>query len=121
MKSVLDTRLHNSSQLAGFAKREDLSFFLNTVAHIQYREVPELAPTVELLDRYRKRRLAWPEYAEAYVALLRERDVASRLPRELFHDGCLLCSEHEPDHCHRRLAAEFLSKQWGGGVEIVHL
>ena len=87
---------------------------------MDYAHLPELAPTAELLDDYRQRRTDWSAYARAYLALLDERHVADSLDRDLIADSVLLCSEHDPDQCHRRLAAEYLQQHWGG-IEIVHL
>jgi uncharacterized protein (DUF488 family) len=120
VRRVLDTRLNNRSQLAGFSKGEDLRYFLKTIAAIDYRYATEMAPTEELLHRYKKLKGSWAEYESAYRELLVRRDVVRHLvPSELDH-ACLLCSEHEPTHCHRRLAAEFLREQLPT-IEIVHL
>jgi uncharacterized protein (DUF488 family) len=116
---VLDTRLNNNSQLAGFSKRDDLRYFLRSLAGIDYEHVTDLAPTAELLAAYRKAKDGWSAYEEAFLALMQERKI-ERLPRELIAGGCLLCSEDTPDHCHRRLVAEYLQRHWGE-VEIVHL
>jgi len=120
VKRLVDVRLNNVSQLAGFSKRDDLRYFLKAICAIDYVHVPELAPTQAMLDEYRKAKQGWDEYAAAYHALIAERHVESTLDRETFGDSCLLCSEAEPDHCHRRLAAEYLRGRWGD-VEIVHL
>lgn len=121
VRRVIDVRLHNVSQLAGFAKRDDLRYFLETIAGIAYEHAPELAPTADLLARYRKRnhRGNWDEYAGGFGELLRERAIET-LPRATFEGACLLCSEHSAERCHRRLVAEYLSQRWGG-LEIRHL
>lgn len=116
---VLDTRLNNNSQLAGFSKRDDLRYFLQRLAGIGYEHVADLAPTAELLAAYRKAKEGWAVYEEAFLALMQERKIET-LPREIIAGGCLLCSEATPDHCHRRLVAEYLQRHWGE-VEIVHL
>jgi uncharacterized protein (DUF488 family) len=117
---VLDTRLHNNSQLAGFSKRDDLRYFLRSIAGIDYVQVPELAPTAAILDAYKKDKGDWSVYETAFLALLAERHIETVVPRELIAGGCLLCSEDAPDHCHRRLVAEYLQRHWGD-VEIVHI
>lgn len=117
---VIDIRLHSTSQLAGFAKRDDLRFFLGSIGKIDYRHEPLLAPTEDLLSDYRKKRIGWDEYELRFLSLLRERQVEARLDRSLFDQVCLLCSEATPEHCHRRLIAEYLQQQWGS-IEIVHL
>lgn len=118
VRRVVDVRLNNVSQLAGFTKRADLAYFLRAIGGIEYVHLPDLAPTQELLDAYKKRGGDWG-YEERFLALLAERRVAERVPPALLDGGCLLCSEPEPDHCHRRLVAEYLAEQWG--VEIRHL
>ena len=44
VKRVIDIRLNNMSQLAGFTKRDDLRYFLRTICNIDYIHLPELAP-----------------------------------------------------------------------------
>jgi uncharacterized protein (DUF488 family) len=121
VRKVLDTRLNNVSQLAGFTKRDDLSFFLKEVAGISYEHAEQLAPTDDMLKRYKKGEISWDHYAADYQALIEKRQVESKFkPADL--DGiCLLCSEATPHHCHRRLAAEFFQRQLGCGVDIIHL
>ena len=119
VKRVIDVRLSNTGQLAGFTKRDDLRFFLRRIGGIDYVEYPQLAPTRELRDRYR-RDGDFEAYARGYLALLRERGVEKALDRTLFDSACLLCSEPVADRCHRRVAADHLAAQWGG-VTVVHL
>lgn len=119
-KRVVDVRLNNGSQLGGFAKKGDLAYFLLELCGMDYVHVPELAPTKELLDDYRKRRCDWAAYEGRFIALMRERRIEETVPKEIVADGCLLCSEDKPHHCHRRLVAEYLKHHWGD-VEIVHL
>lgn len=118
--TLVDVRLHNVSQLAGFAKRDDLAFFLKEICDVSYRHEPLLAPTADLLDDYKKRRLEWSDYEVAFLALMRERSVTSTVHREAVDGTILLCSEDKPHRCHRRLVAELLSVHWGG-VAINHL
>src|ERR1700683_1844271 len=120
VKKVIDTRLHNTSQLSGFAKRDDLRFFLTRIGPIEYEQAPMLAPTEEMLESYKKKVKTWDEYEHAYLKLLREREVEKALSRASLEDACLLCSEAEPHHCHRRLAAEYLRSHWAD-VAILHL
>lgn len=119
-KRIVDVRLNNSSQLAGFAKRDDLEFFLRSVCDMEYVHLPILAPTKEMLDEYRKGGGDWARYEVGFLDLMRERKIEHAVPREVIEDGCLLCSEAEPHHCHRRLVAEYLQEHWGD-VEIDHL
>jgi uncharacterized protein (DUF488 family) len=117
---LVDVRLNNVSQLAGFAKREDLRYFLREICGVEYVHVPALAPTQEMLDAYKKAKGDWAEYEKRFLDLMRSRAVERTLDRAVLADSCLLCSEDKPHHCHRRLVAEYLRDQWGD-VEIVHL
>jgi uncharacterized protein (DUF488 family) len=119
-RRLVDVRLENRSQLAGFAKRDDLAYFLERIAGLPYEHLPSLAPTRDLLDAYRAKRLDWLGYREAFIALLQQRHVERAIARERLAGACLLCSEHRPERCHRRLVAEYLGSHWGD-VEIVHL
>jgi uncharacterized protein (DUF488 family) len=121
IRRLVDVRLNNTSTLAGFSKRDDLAFFLRQILDADYVHETLLAPTDELLGRYRKKEVGWDAYAEAFQALLGDRDVASTLDRASFDaPSVLLCSEATAVHCHRRLVAEYLARAWGD-VEIVHL
>jgi uncharacterized protein (DUF488 family) len=119
-RRVVDVRLNNVSQLAGFAKKDDLEFFLREVCGMDYSHLPELAPTQEMLDDYKKKRGEWATYEARFLALMQERRIEETVPKEVIAEGCLLCSENKPHHCHRRLVAEYLARHWGD-VEIVHL
>jgi uncharacterized protein (DUF488 family) len=115
-RRVLDVRLNNVSQLAGFAKKADLEFFLREICDMEYLHAPELAPTKEILDAYKKHGCAWNVYEAEFMNLMERRCVERTIPRELVDQSCLLCSEHEPHHCHRRLVAEYLDEKWGGVI-----
>ena len=119
VRRVLDIRLKPDSQLAGFAKKRDLPYFLGLIG-IAYAHAPELAPTKELLEGYREKKIAWNEYEKIFPGVLAGRDALSRFRPEDLDGACLLCSEAEADHCHRRLVAEAFREKWGG-VEIMHL
>jgi len=120
VKRVIDIRLNNVSQLAGFAKKDDLSYFLKTICAIEYVHVPELAPTQDILDGYKKNKGDWEVYEKKFMELMIKRAIENKLSRELFDNACLLCSEDKPHHCHRRLVAEYLKDKWGN-VEIEHI
>jgi uncharacterized protein (DUF488 family) len=120
VQCVIDVRLNNNSQLAGFSKRDDLAYFLKAIAGIEYVHLPALAPTAELLERYRKVDKDWAGYERDFLKLIADRRVETTVPPNLLDGGCLLCSEDKPDHCHRRLVAEYLKRKWGS-VEIRHL
>jgi uncharacterized protein (DUF488 family) len=117
---LLDIRLHNTSQLAGYAKKDDLAFVLE-LCQIDYEHIPELAPEEDILDEYRKSK-DWQTFEQKFQCLLHERNPAERFAQST--DGhnsvCLLCSEDKPDQCHRRLVAEFIQKQ-RADVEVRHL
>lgn len=121
IKRLVDVRLRNRSQLAGFAKRDDLRYFLGEIVGSKYQHNEKLAPTKELLDEWRDDSISWNEYEERFKHLMREREVAEQLERESFWENTvLLCSEHEPEYCHRRLIIEYLDEKWGN-VEAIHL
>lgn len=118
-QKLIDVRLNNISQLAGFAKRDDLRYFTNQICGMGYEHVPALAPTQDILDEYKKNGGQWDAYAEKFLGLMSKRHIED-LDRSQLDGGCLLCSEDKPHHCHRRLVAEYLRDKWSG-VEIVHL
>lgn len=120
VRRVIDTRLHRSSQLAGFAKEQDLPFFLREICHTEYETEPLLAPTDDILTAYKKKLIDWKDYEQRFNTLLVKRKIDRNLLRERFDHACLLCSEDKPHQCHRRLVAEYLRKKWGD-VEIKHL
>lgn len=120
VKRVVDIRLNNVSQLAGFAKRDDLCYFLKVINRIEYVHIPELAPTKEILDEYRKNKGNWTVYEQQFIQLLKTREIERKLSHEMTDGDCLLCSEDKPDFCHRRLVAEYLKEKWQN-IEIRHL
>jgi uncharacterized protein (DUF488 family) len=119
-KRVVDVRLNNVSQLAGFAKKADLAYFLREICGIDYVHLPALAPTQEMLDQYKKQRGDWKIYELQFLELMKQRRIEETIPKEAIADGCLLCSEDKPHHCHRRLVAEYLRQHWDH-VDISHL
>jgi uncharacterized protein (DUF488 family) len=118
---LVDTRLKPDSQLSGFAKQRDLPFFLKQLIDCDYRHEPLMSPTEDLLNQYRLDK-SWPQYETRFNQLLHERNLIAHLDRDWWavHSACLLCSEHEPDYCHRRLVAEYLAAYWPE-VDIKHL
>lgn len=119
-KRIVDVRLNNISQLAGFAKRNDLQFFLHEICRMDYVHVPELAPTQDILDEYKKNQGDWAVYEHKFLELMRNREIEKKIDPAVIADGCLLCSEDKPHHCHRRLVAEYLKSHWGD-VEVSHI
>ncbi len=121
IRQLLDVRLNNVSQLAGFTKRDDLRFFVGEICGAEYRHEPLLAPAKEILDRYKKGKGSWEEYERRFVALMKERRIEEKLDRSLFSlPTALLCSEPTAEHCHRRLVLEYLAEKWGD-LRILHL
>ncbi|MEX2447590.1 MAG: DUF488 domain-containing protein [Solirubrobacterales bacterium] len=122
IQRLLDVRLNNRSQLAGFAKRDDLAFFLRELLGVEYRHMPVLAPTQEILNSYKKREeISWQRYEDRFLRLMGERRIEDELsPDEFERRTVLLCSEPTPERCHRRLVLEYLAERWPD-VEAVHL
>lgn len=121
VKTLIDVRLNNSSQLAGYAKKNDLKYFLKKLCNVDYIHLLDLAPSKDILDKFKKQKnISWSEYETAYIELISNRKIAEKLSPELFENSCLLCSEKQPHHCHRRLVAEYLNQQWGN-ITIKHL
>lgn len=120
VKRLIDIRLNNVSQMAGFTKKEDLKYFLKEICDIEYSHEPDFAPTKELLDGYRKKEILWPDYEKKYLELLSQRKVSEKLNLKELNMSCLLCSEPKPDHCHRRLLAEYI-RRYFPNIEIQHL
>ena len=120
VKRVLDIRLNNKSQLAGFSKSDDLAYFLQIIGGIGYRHVVEMAPTQPLLDKARGGKGSWQSFEKSFLRLMEQRRVEKAVEPKELADACLLCSEHEPDRCHRRLVAEYLARSYSD-IEIIHL
>ena len=119
-KKLIDVRLNNVSQLSGFAKRDDLAYFAKELCDVEYIHLPGLAPTQDMLDAYKKEKGDWSACERRFIELMTERKIESKLSPEQISDGCLLCSEDKPHHCHRRLVAEYLQGHWGF-IQVSHL
>ncbi|MCR4317402.1 MAG: DUF488 domain-containing protein [Planctomycetes bacterium] len=120
LRRLLDVRLNNVSQLAGFTKKHDLKYFLREICNIDYIHVECLAPTQDILEAYKKNGGDWSVYEQEFLSLLESRKVEDDISMEIIDGGCLLCSEPTAENCHRRLVAEYLQSRWGE-IEIVHL
>jgi uncharacterized protein (DUF488 family) len=121
IERLLDVRLNNTSQLAGFAKQADLAYFLREICNCAYEHEPLLAPRQEMLDAFKKHKGSWDAYAEAFLNLMRSRKIESAIPKKNFEQKTvLLCSELAADRCHRRLVLEYLQQSWQD-VIIHHL
>ena len=117
---VIDIRLNNKSQLAGFSKKEDLQYFLKEICNIDYVHLVRFAPTKELLNSYKKKNINWEQYEKDYTAILDQRNVLENIDYSIFENACLLCSEPSAQQCHRRLLAEYLTKN-NNKIIIKHL
>ena len=121
VETLVDVRLHNRSQLSGFAKRDDLAWFARELAGIEYVHLPDLAPSQELFDAFKRQRGSWEAFEQGFGRLMEERGSYERFDRELLgRRPCFLCSEAAPEHCHRRLVAEALVAK-EPGRRVVHL
>lgn len=121
VRAVIDVRLHNTSQLAGFAKADDLAFFLAEIGGMTYRHEPLLAPSDDILKAFKRDKGDWRVYETRFLSLMAERKIEARLKPDLFEGACLLCSEAAPHHCHRRLVCEYLNRKWDGRLRVRHL
>lgn len=121
VRRVVDVRLNNSSQLAGFAKARDLPYFLDRLVGAAYEHEPQLAPTQELLDDFKKRKGEWSVYERGFMELMEQRQIEQTLsPEDFATPTALLCSEATAEHCHRRLVCEYLGWNWPD-VRAIHL
>jgi uncharacterized protein (DUF488 family) len=122
VRRLIDVRLNNSSQLAGFTRRDDLAYFLGELCDADYLHEPLLAPTQELLDRYKKGGGKWADYERDFLELMRHRRIEAEINPQLLEDAVLLCSEPTADYCHRRLVLEYLQRAWQDRtLSIAHL
>ncbi|MCF2151037.1 DUF488 domain-containing protein [Desmonostoc muscorum LEGE 12446] len=121
VKRVIDTRLNNASQLAGFTKKQDLEYFLRKIGGIEYIHILDLAPTKDILDEYKKKQINWAIYEQRFNQLITERKIEKKVSLDLLNEGCLLCSEAKPHNCHRRLVAEYLQRKLDKTINIHHL
>lgn len=121
IKTLIDVRLNNVSQLAGFAKKDDLKFFLTELCGADYIHAPEFAPTKDILNGYKKGDMSWEVYEDKFLNLMARRSIEKSIKPALLEDGCLLCSEHEPHFCHRRLVVEYLNEHSSLNLKVKHL
>lgn len=121
VKALIDVRLNNISQLAGFAKRDDLKFFLKELCGAEYVHSPELAPTKDILNSYKKGELTWQVYEDKFLNLMAQRNIEKTVKPEVLEHSCLLCSEHMPHFCHRRLVVEYLNEHSNLNLKVKHL
>jgi uncharacterized protein (DUF488 family) len=121
VKTVVDVRLHNTSQLAAFAKADDLAYFLERIGGVKYLHQPLLAPTDSMLKAFKKEKGDWSAYEDRFLALMADRQIEKRIAPESLDGACLLCSEATPHLCHRRLVCEYLNERWDGLLNVNHI
>jgi uncharacterized protein (DUF488 family) len=121
VKKVYDVRLHNTSQLAGFAKADDLSYFLRELCNAEYVHQPLLAPTDDILKAFKRNKGDWSIYQTKFLDLMSERKIERQLSPSDLNGACLLCSEATPHYCHRRLVCEYLNECWDKCLNVKHL
>ncbi|MCJ7692489.1 MAG: DUF488 domain-containing protein [Sedimentisphaerales bacterium] len=120
IRKVIDVRLYNTSQLAGFTKREDIKYFLRAIVGSDYIHLPMMAPTKKLLNDYKKGLISWQQYETQFNGIITQRQIERHFMSQDMDMSCFLCSEAKADKCHRRLVAEYLAKHWQN-VSIGHL
>ncbi len=121
IQTLLDTRLNNTGQLAGFSKRDDLKYFCRTILSVDYVHWEESAPDDQMLSAYKKKQISWTDYAAEYLALIEKRKVENNMSLVSGGGACLLCSEAKPHQCHRSLLAGYLMKKSGNAISVQHL
>lgn len=119
--TLLDVRINNTSQLSGFAKKDDLAFFLKELCNVDYVHMPDLAPTKTMLSAYQKGETPWNAYADQFLNLMAQRQIENTLNHDLLNQGCLLCSEHKPHLCHRKLVVDYLNQSSDLNIKVTHL
>lgn len=121
IRTLVDVRLNNVSQLSGFAKKGDLQYFVKEICGIDYIHEPILAPEQEMLDEYKKGKGSWDVYERKFLDLMYARRIEQSLSVDFFERSCLLCSEKLPHHCHRSLIAKYLQRHWNFEILVKHL
>jgi uncharacterized protein (DUF488 family) len=120
VKKIVDIRINNTSQLAGFAKGSDLAYFAKSINNIEYVYIPDFAPTKELLSDYQNKKIGWLDYQKIFMNLIEQRKISSKYDIADFNGSCFLCSEDTPEKCHRRLVVEYF-KRTNNDIQIIHL
>ncbi len=120
IRKVIDVRLYNTSQLAGFTKKQDIEYFLQTIVGASYIHLPIMAPTKQLLNDYKKGLISWQQYETQFKSIIAQRQIEKNLMPQDMNMACFLCSEAIADNCHRRLVAEYLAGLWLN-ISIIHL
>lgn len=121
VSTLIDVRLNTTSQLSAFAKQKDLQFFLQELCDAEYVHLPDWAPTKDMLNAYQTKEISWASYADKFLNLMARRRIENDVNPDLIANSCLLCSEHQPHQCHRRLVVEYLNENTGLNLEVKHL
>ncbi len=116
---LIDIRLNNKSQLAGFTNVKHFAYFLK-IHDIEYLHRPDMAPSKELLNGYKDKSIPWREYEVLYNEILVKRNIIENIEWDIFENSVLLCAEPTADKCHRRLLAEYLA-QHNNEIKIKHI
>lgn len=119
--TLIDVRLKTTSQISGFAKKNDLKFFLHELCDTEYEHLPELAPTNEILNAYKKKEISWEKFEDVFLNLMAQRNIEKFIKPILLKNSCLLCSEDAPHHCHRRLVVDYLNQNLNINLHVRHL
>jgi len=122
--AVVDIRLNNTSQLAGFSKYPDIGYFLNDLLNIKYIHDPEFSPTANILKGFKEKKISWNEYTKRFNELMAQRNIEQYI-QEKYNDCkitkyCLLCSENEPEQCHRSLVSDYFCEIYKQ-LEVINL
>ena len=120
IRKVIDVRLYNTSQLAGFTRKHDVEYFLQAIVGAEYIHMPIMAPTKQLLNDYKKRLISWQQYETEFKSIITQRKIDKHITLQDMDMSCFLCSEATADNCHRRLVAEYLAGFWPN-ISIIHL
>jgi len=120
IRKVIDVRLYNTSQLAGFTKKQDMEYFLQAIVGSEYIHMPIMAPTKQLLNDYKKGLIGWPQHETQFKSIIAQRQIDKHIIPQDMDMICFLCSEATADNCHRRLVAEYLAGLWPN-ISIIHL
>lgn len=120
VKKLIDVRLNNISQLAGFTKKDDLRYFLKQICDIDYYHISEFAPTEDILKRYKNKYIKWEQYEKEFMVLMKQRKIENQIKLDFLNNSCLLCSESTAENCHRRLVAEYFASIFSQ-IRIKHL
>jgi len=120
IRKVIDVRLYNTSQLAGFTKKQDIEYFLQAIVGAEYISLPIMAPTKQLLNDYKKGQISWQQYETQFKSIITQRQIEKHIMSQDMNMSCFLCSETTADNCHRRLIAEYMAELWPN-ISIIHL